>query len=195
VNLYFGSFETLPGDGIRWHRAGIGSTMMAGPLELMELERVYFSALMESGRLSLEGGGMIMQSADGRTQLKFARLSSDQPVAQHFDKPLELVRLIVSGEEISLPPTGRPGMTISEPGLVKGFAGVNQFLGTVRIRPDGSVLPGPFASTRKAGPPELMAVEDGFLRAFGLVRKARSAESGLTFTSEDSSYSLEFETR
>ena len=61
---------------------------------------------------------------------------------------------------------------------VTGFASVNRFFGSVKIDGEGRTQwPGPFGSTRMAGPPEQMKQEDAFLKA--LPRTNRLSKTGI----------------
>ena len=76
---------------------------------------------------------------------------------------------------------------------VTGFASVNRFFGSVRIDEKGRVQwPGPFGSTRMAGPPEQMKQEDSFLKALPQTEQISTAGSNLYAISEDGQTRLVF---
>ncbi|MGA0286751.1 MAG: META domain-containing protein [Phycisphaerales bacterium] len=91
-----------------------------------------------------------------------------------------LERLEVATAPTMDPAAPRPTVQLEPDGRMRGFAGVNRCSGSVAIGTPGalgevSLRFGPIASTRMAGPPERMAVEQAFLRMLGEVRGARAA--------------------
>jgi heat shock protein HslJ len=78
---------------------------------------------------------------------------------------------------------------------VTGFASLNRFFGSVKIDGEGHVQwPGPFGSTRMAGPPEQMQQEDAFLKALPRTKWLSKAGSNLYATSDDGKTRLVFYT-
>ena len=76
---------------------------------------------------------------------------------------------------------------------VTGFASVNRFFGSVKIDGKGRVQwPGPFGSTRMAGPPEQMKQEDAFLKALPRTKRLSKAEINLYAASADGQTELVF---
>ena len=76
---------------------------------------------------------------------------------------------------------------------VTGFASLNRFFGSVNIDKAGNVQwPGPFGSTRMAGPPEQMAQEDAFLKALPQTQRLSKAGINLYATSKDGQTKLVF---
>ncbi len=76
---------------------------------------------------------------------------------------------------------------------VTGFASVNRFFGSVQIDKKGRVQwPGPFGSTRMAGPPEQMKQEDAFLKALPRTDRLSKAGINLCAASEDGKTELVF---
>lgn len=67
---------------------------------------------------------------------------------------------------------------------VTGYSGVNRFTGGFE-RSGESLRFGPFATTRRAGPPELMELETQVLTALGGVRAWRATPQGLLLLGED----------
>src|SRR5210317_1960312 len=74
-----------------------------------------------------------------------------------------LKEMTVEGKEYEL--TGeKPFIKIDDDGKISGFAGVNRFFGSADIDDEGTVtFPSAFGSTRMAGPPEQMKLENAFL--------------------------------
>ncbi len=70
VNRYFGSAKIADDGALTWSE--IGMTMMAGPEPLMKQESTYTGALRQTTRMLLLDGQLLLQSADGKTQLGFS---------------------------------------------------------------------------------------------------------------------------
>lgn len=70
INRFFGKVEVAPDGGLTWGDA-FGTTKMAGPPELMELEQIYLSALPMGESMRLEAGQLILESQDGTVRLQF----------------------------------------------------------------------------------------------------------------------------
>ncbi|OQY07826.1 MAG: hypothetical protein B6I25_00725 [Planctomycetales bacterium 4572_13] len=76
---------------------------------------------------------------------------------------------------------------------VAGFASVNRFFGSVEIDGEGHVQwPGPFGSTRMAGPPEQMKQEAAFLKALPQTNRLSKAGINLYAASADGQTELVF---
>ena len=73
LNRYFGQLALGPGGAVSWAEPGFGSTMMAGPQELMDQEQRFLAGLRSASHASLEGGRLVLRSAAGDTRLEFAR--------------------------------------------------------------------------------------------------------------------------
>jgi heat shock protein HslJ len=81
----------------------------------------------------------------------------------------------------------------AEENKVTGFASVNQFFGSVKIDKAGGVKwPGPFGSTRMAGPQEQMKQEDTFLKALPQTERLSKAGINLYAASKDGRIQLVF---
>lgn len=63
-------------------------------------------------------------------------------------------------------PRGAPHLTFGDDGGLSGFAGVNRVMGRWRVDDGVLAIDGP-ATTMMAGPPEVMELEQRFLRALG----------------------------
>lgn len=70
VNRYFGSVKVADDGTLAWSE--IGMTQMAGPEPLMKQESTYTGALRQTTRMLLLDGQLLLQSADGQTQLIFS---------------------------------------------------------------------------------------------------------------------------
>jgi len=63
----------------------------------------------------------------------------------------------------------RPELSLDEAGSLSGFSGVNRFQGALELEALGAgrLVAGPLAATRRAGPPEAMAVETRLFQVLG----------------------------
>ncbi len=76
---------------------------------------------------------------------------------------------------------------------VTGFASVNQFFGSVTANDEGHIhWPGPFGSTRMAGPPPQMKQESVFLKALPRTNRLSKAGINLYAASSDGETELVF---
>ena len=76
---------------------------------------------------------------------------------------------------------------------VTGFASVNRFFGSVEIDGEGRVQwPGPFGSTRMAGPPPQMKQEDAFLKVLPQTDRLSKDGIHLYATNEEGKTELVF---
>jgi len=71
INSYFGTAVVHADGAIAWPGA-FGSTRMAGSPERMDEEMSYLDALPHTVRWRLDGGDLVLESADGRTRLTFS---------------------------------------------------------------------------------------------------------------------------
>lgn len=101
---------------------------------------------------------------DMTAQQAIAALAGDWKLAALNGNP------IVSA---TAPGTRIPGFSITPEGGFSGLAGVNRMSSRLDLAKlaSGEFSLGPIATTRMAGPPELMKLEDAFTAALGTARK------------------------
>jgi heat shock protein HslJ len=190
VNRYFGSFHLSASGVLHWGAPGFGSTMMAGPEDLMTLESVYFRALHAVEHLTLIENKLTLVNGAGATRLIFERANAEAAARQLQGKTLVVAKLIVNGEAVTLP--AEPLLTLTlQNGRVAGFAGVNNFRGSIQGALENGFLIGRLALTRRAGPPELMDLEDAYVMALEKVIHARLSMNGLALRDESGSTVIE----
>lgn len=82
------------------------------------------------------------------------------------------------GVDALFPAGAMVSITFEPDGVVRGYSGVNTFRGGYRR--EGAVLTwtGPFASTRRGGSPEAMALETSFLQVLEACVKAEDTADG-----------------
>ncbi|MEW6554092.1 MAG: META domain-containing protein [Actinomycetota bacterium] len=159
VNTYTAPYE-LSGADLTIGMAA--TTMMAGPEELMELEREYLAALQESSTFTASGGSLTIFDKDGNEILSYVEeeapaLAGTDWIVTGYNNGKEAVVSPISGSELTaLFDTG---------GKVSGSSGVNTFSGQYSV--DGiEITIGPLASTMMASSdPALAEQEAAYLAA------------------------------
>ena len=73
VNRYFGDYE-LKETNLVWSGPGFGSTMMAGPEEMMTQEHLYLELLGKTNRISFSTAGMTLFADGNSVILKFEKM-------------------------------------------------------------------------------------------------------------------------
>jgi len=106
----------------------------------------------------------------------------------------DLKGLTVDGREIVIDVDTKITIRFAPGGQVGGLAGVNRFSGTYALGTDGRLNWGNagFATTRKAGPPELMQKELVYMSGLGKTNVAILARHILMLQSDDASTVLTF---
>jgi heat shock protein HslJ len=74
VNRFGGTYTFSPGGVLTWPGAGLVTTRMAGPPELMEKEQAYLKGLPKTTRAIVASAGLQLQSDDGSTVLVFEQV-------------------------------------------------------------------------------------------------------------------------
>jgi len=132
--------------------------------------------------LSACGGGERAASATGpatgagyASDKEDSTMSTSESIAGTAELAGEWTLTEIVGAEI---PDGvpAPNLSVAADGMVSGRSGVNRFTGKLGDKPDA--LFGPMATTRMAGPPAAMQLEDAFL-------KAMTAASSYTVTGDE----------
>ncbi|MBL9173517.1 MAG: META domain-containing protein, partial [Verrucomicrobiales bacterium] len=100
--------------------------------------------------------------------------------------------LTVQGAPVSLPPDAGITLRFTGAGKVAGRSAVNRYFGGYTLGPAGAIHWTPFGSTRMAGPPERMKLEDQFLKALESTTRAEVTANGLVLQSPDASTRVEF---
>ena len=106
----------------------------------------------------------------------------------------DLDGMTVEGRQIVMDVDATVTIRFDSAGQVGGVAGVNRYTGTYSLSAEGRLIwgsPG-FASTRRAGPPELMEKERAYLEALRKVEVAILGGTTLLLQSDDASTVLSF---
>ena len=100
--------------------------------------------------------------------------------------------MTVKMKKIQLPATRRPTMQFDEKNRVSGLSGVNRYTTEAAVSgKDGISWTGPAVSTKMAGPPEAMVVEDNFFQALQAVSRIELQNGKLKLASADGATRLE----
>jgi heat shock protein HslJ len=192
VNLYFTGFDLDDQGHIYWRKPGFATTLMAGPPELMQLEQAFFAAMASTNTLSFAGADLVLADADSTT-LTFRQADFDAAIQALYGKTLFLRRMIAGGTEVGLPPGAEITVSLTKDGRVEGLAAVNRYFGAWKQLAKGGIeMSRAFATTKMAGPPELMQAEDTFLRALAGVERIEISAGVLTLENAAKSIVLDF---
>ncbi|MFO1458088.1 MAG: META domain-containing protein [Verrucomicrobiota bacterium] len=115
-----------------------------------------------------------------------------ESLARWENKDLKCVNLVVQGTPVSLPVDAGITLRITGPGKVAGSSAVNRYFGGYTLGPAGAIHWTPFGSTRMAGPPERMQLEDQFLKALESTTRADVTPHGIVLQTSDASTRVEF---
>jgi len=102
-----------------------------------------------------------------------------------------LQKISIDGNEYGVS-GDRPYVEFSDGGRISGFTSINRCSGLMQLDDQGRALWSPFASTKMAGPPELMKQESIFLEALPRVQRLSIEGTHLTGHSEDDQVELVF---
>ena len=102
-----------------------------------------------------------------------------------------LQKMTLNGNEYDLA-GDRPYIEFSNNGQVSGFASINRCSGSMQLDDQGRARWSPLASTRMAGPPELMQQESIFLEALQSVQRLSLEGIHLHGQSEEDQVELVF---
>ena len=117
---------------------------------------------------------LVAGCSGGSTDIGLAALAGDE---------WRLVRWTADGNPVTLVQGPKVTFAVTPEGNVSGSASVNRYVGKVTLTDAGKVTwGGGFATTRMAGPPQLMDQETRYLAALAKVDHASLAGRKLTLT-------------
>jgi heat shock protein HslJ len=186
VNSYNGFYQTESNGNLTIGK--VSSTRMAGPPERQAVENAYFAALQKTASYTAHRATLTLYDAGGVQILVFAKsevsLVGSWKVTG-YNNGKQAVVSVISASTIT--------MDFAKNGAVAGNAGVNHFNAEYTTRGTHGVEIGPPATTKKAGPAELMRQEQDFLAALPASRtyqlrgdtlELRDASSALQVTAD-----------
>jgi len=179
VNQYSASYDSDTDGSIKIGE--IASTMMAGPPEATAVENAVFSALKAAATYYADGKTLTLYDKDDKVLLVYDKQEKTSLVGTQW-----LVTNYNNGTEAIVSTVGDVDLTalFDETGKVSGFAGVNTYNGDYTLE-GASVKIGPLATTKMAGPPELMEQEQLYLVALQSSAKYIIAGDKLEFHDAD----------
>jgi heat shock protein HslJ len=199
VNLFFGGYHLADDGTLHWAGAGdelgsrFGSTVMAGPEDLMNLEKQFFQALGAVSRLEIRGTAIVLDNTERSITMLFEGLSVEQTANSLMGVRLRLTRLIANGSEITIPRDVTIVLAFTGNGRADGFSGINVYQGSVQFPALGQVqFPSMFVTTRMSGPEPVMMLERAYLEALSTVKRWRLSLNGAVMTSENAFTIFEF---
>jgi heat shock protein HslJ len=158
VNSYSGTYESKDDGSLTIGQ--IQSTLMAGPPELMAVETAYFAALQETASYTSDGSKLTLFDKDGKELLVF--LKSEVSLIGSWT-----VTGYNNGKQavVSVISTSTLTMDFGEGGALTGNGGVNNYTAKYETTGSGEITISEVASTKMAGPEDLMAQEQQFFTA------------------------------
>ncbi len=159
VNQYSGPYTADPSSGS--FKAGpLAGTLMAGPEPLMAAESAYLKLLEGCDSYKVEGGKLTLSTGGNESLSYEAAEKAELPGSKWVVTGYNNGKQAVTGPAVDSTLT----VAFGTDGKVGGNGGVNTFSGDFESGPS-SVKIGPLASTKMAGPPELMTQEAAYLTA------------------------------
>jgi heat shock protein HslJ/uncharacterized protein YecT (DUF1311 family) len=169
-----------------WHGARLASGTGAGDVTRDCLARITQARTAELKAEATQGSGGA--SAEGA-------LPPQDVVAVVRGHEWRLVGLVVAGTPTPIVSGSAITIRFDDNGLAGGAAPLNRYQGGYRLGPDGALVwvgPG-FATTRMAGPPDLMQQEAVFLEALQAASRLRIEKGTLLLESANGGTRLTFE--
>ena len=123
-----------------------------------------------------------------------AQVVSAQTAPRLHQRGWDLEGMTVEGRQIVMDVDATVTIRFDSAGQVGGLAGVNRYTGTYSLSAEGRLNWGTsgFATTRRAGPPELMEKERAYLDALRKVEVVIVSGPTLLLQSDDASTVLSF---
>jgi heat shock protein HslJ len=160
VNRYTATYET-PSDG-EIEISQPAATLMAGPPKAMAQEEAYFAALAKATRYTVTADALTLTDDEGATLVRYAVV---QPVTLEGTEWDSLAYNNGKGGLLSLAASSAITATFGSDGSLTGNAGVNRYTTTYTTSGDTMTIDAAIATTKMAGPEELMQQEAAYLAA------------------------------
>ena len=179
VNQYGGSYEASD-DGQMTVKLG-PSTLMAGPEPAMKQEQQFFTLLPRTQEFIVTAESLQLMDGTGVALMRFEPLRQT-PLADTtwnctgYNNGKEAVVSLVADAEITA--------VFAASGELSGSAGVNTYHGPYTLTGEALEI-GALATTRMAGPDELMKQETAYLAALAKVTSYRIDGNALTLLGGD----------
>jgi heat shock protein HslJ len=138
------------------------ATMMAGPPAAMQQEQSYFAALEKVGKFSVSADALTLMDDQGSVLLRY---QAQQPTALQGTTWEALAYNNGKQALVSLAASSSITAEFAEDGSLTGDASVNRYTTTYATSGETMTIDAAIATTKKAGPEELMRQEAAYLAA------------------------------
>ncbi len=158
LNSYSASYEANSDGSLKIGQ--ISSTLMAGPENVMAAEKAYFDALQKTASYTSDGETLKLFDAQGNELLIFVK-------SEIGLKGAWTVTGVNNGKEAlqSVMASATLTMEFGDSGALSGNGGVNNYNAKYEDTGSGEITISQIASTKMAGPEELMTQEQQFFAA------------------------------
>ena len=184
VNTYFGNYKIQNNILIL---PNVGSTEMAGPQELMDIERKFFDILQSSPKISYDKETLTLSNNKGEIWT-FKVLTLEKKL---HNTDWRLINM--AGKNMKLQMKNEEQITLSfTENEINGNAGINNYSGTYKISNDNISIQG-IGATEMAGPDNLMRIEGEYLALLENVKKIKLINQKTLVLTTDKGKTLTFE--
>ena len=184
VNTYFGNYKIQNNILIL---PNVGSTEMAGPQELMDIERKFFDILQSSPKISYDKETLTLSNNKGEIWT-FKVLTLEKKL---HNTDWRLINM--AGKNMKLQMKNEEQITLSfTENEINGNAGINNYSGTYKISNDNISIQG-IGATEMAGPDNLMRIEGEYLALLEHVKKIKLINQKTLVLTTDKGKTLTFE--
>ena len=184
VNTYFGNYKIQNNILIL---PNVGSTEMAGPQELMDIERKFFDILQSSPKISYDKETLTLSNNKGEIWT-FKVLTLEKNL---HNTDWRLINM--AGKNMKLQMKNEEQITLSfTENEINGNAGINNYFGTYKISSDNISISG-IGATEMAGPDNLMRIEGEYLALLENVKKIKLINQKTLVLTTDKGKTLTFE--
>ena len=184
VNTYFGNYKIQNNILIL---PNVGSTEMAGPQELMDIERKFFDILQSSPKISYDKETLTLSNNKGEIWT-FKVLTLEKKL---HNTDWRLINM--AGKDMKLQMKNEEQITLSfTENEINGNAGINNYFGTYKISSDNISISG-IGATEMAGPDNLMRIEGEYLALLENVKKIKLINQKTLVLTTDKGKTLTFE--
>ena len=184
VNTYFGNYKIQNNILIL---PNVGSTEMAGPQELMDIERKFFDILQSSPKISYDKETLTLSNNKGEIWT-FKVLTLEKKL---HNTDWRLINM--AGKNMKLQMKNEEQITLSfTENEINGNAGINNYFGTYKISNDNISIQG-IGATEMAGPDNLMRIEGEYLALLENVKKIKLINQKTLVLTTDKGKTLTFE--
>ena len=160
VNRYTTTYEASADGTITISQPA--ATLMAGPQEAMDQEQAYFAALGKATRFDVSADSLTLLDADGAVLVRYA---AQEPVALQGTTWDALAYNNGKDALVSLAASSSITAVFGADGSLTGNASVNRYTTTYTTSGETMSVDAAIATTKMAGPDELMQQEAAYLAA------------------------------